>query len=340
MGVAKKIAVGVGALVGVVVLAAGGGYVWASSSAASKLEATYDIHRADFPIPFPLTDAEVDSLRSERVAAGVRGDPLAGLDLDSIANERAVARGQHLTAATYGCKECHGDDFSGGVMVDDPAIGRLLGPNLTTGAGSRTLTYTAADWDRIVRHGVKPNGAGTPMPSQDFFAMSDRELSDIVAYIRSLPPVDNEVPPVSLGPVGKMLVATGQFQFSADIHPTKHDITHATFPPPALPNAEFGKHLAQTCAGCHNTSFTGGKIIGGPPDWPPAANLTPAGLVDWTYEDFHRALTEGVSKDGRALLEPMASAPKFAKNMTDVELQALWAYFSSLPPTPTGNKQD
>lgn len=338
MGVAKKIGIGVGALVGVIVLAAGGGYVWASSSAASKMAATYDVHRVDFPIPFPLTDAEVDSLRRERAAAGIAGDPLAGLNLDSIATERAVARGRHLTNATYGCLECHGADFSGGVMVDDPAIGRLLGPNLTTGNGSRTLDYTAADWDRIVRHGVKPNGSGSPMPSKDFFAMSDRELSDIVAYIRSFPPVDNEVPPISLGPVGKMLVATGQFELSADVHPTNHDITHAPEPPPALPNAEFGAHLAQTCIGCHSATFSGGKIIGGPPDWPPAANLTPAGLVDWTYEDFHRAMTEGRSKDGRPLLEPMASMPKFAKNMTEVELQALWAYISTLPARPTGSR--
>ena len=37
-------------------------------------------------------------------------------------------------------------------MVDDPAMGRLLGPNLTLGTGSRTLAYTAADWD--LHHGL------------------------------------------------------------------------------------------------------------------------------------------------------------------------------------------
>jgi mono/diheme cytochrome c family protein len=105
-----------------------------------------------------------------------------------------------------------------------------------------------------------------------------------------------------------------------------------------LPDAAFGKHLAQTCSGCHGAKSTGGKIIGGPPDWPPAANLTPTGLAGWTYEDFHRALTEGKSKDGRALLAPMSDVPKFAKNMTETELQALWAYFSTLPPQPTGSK--
>ncbi len=335
MGILKKVAIGVGGLVGLLVVAGVGGYAWASSTAAEKLAATHEVHRVDFPIPFPLTDEEVAALRTERASTVPKGqDPLAGVDLATVANERAVARGKHLTDALYGCGECHGANFGGGVMVDDPAIGKLLGPNLTRGTGSRTASYTAADWDRMVRHGVKPNGSGSPMPSKDFFAMSDRELSDIVSFIRSLPDVNKEVPPIALGPVGKVLVASGRFQLSAEVHPTKHVITHEKLPPAAVADATFGKHLAQTCSGCHGEKFAGGPIIGGPPDWPPAANLTPTGLAGWTFEDFSRALKEGKRKDGTALREPMATMPKFAKNMTDTELQALWAYIKSLPPQP------
>ena len=46
--------------------------------------------------------------------------------------------------------------------------------------------------------------------------MSDQELSDIVTYIRSVPPVDNEVPGVALGPLGKVLVATGQLPLAVE----------------------------------------------------------------------------------------------------------------------------
>ncbi|MBY0489324.1 MAG: c-type cytochrome [Gemmatimonadaceae bacterium] len=325
MGAGKKIAMGLGMLVGGVAVLAAGGYAWASSTAASKLAATYDVHRVDFPIPFPLDSAEADSVRAVQPQA----------DLAQIALEQAAARGKHLVTTVYVCGECHGQNFGGGVMVDDPSIGKAHGANLTLGKGSRTLTYTAADWDRMVRHGVKPSGTGTVMPSMDFFQMSDRELSDIVSYIRSLPPVDHEEIPVTLGPLGKVLVATDQIRLAAAHHPTNHTITHAVLPPPAQADAAFGKHLAQTCSGCHGPQFAGGKIIGGPPDWPPAANLTPTGLAGWSYEDFHRALTEAKSKDGRALREPMAGMPKFAKNMTDVELKALWAYISSLPPQAT-----
>jgi len=71
--------------------------------------------------------------------------------------------------------------------------------------------------------------------------------------------------------------------------------------------------------------------VAGPPNWPPAANLTPAGLTGWSYDDFVRAMREGVRKDGTPLREPMSVMPKFAKNMTDVEMQALWAYISTVP---------
>ena len=329
MGLARRAAIGVGGLLGVLVVGAGAFYLWASSAASSRLAVSYAVHRVDFPIPFPLTEAELSMLRAER---GV----LAESDIHALATARAVARGQHLIESFYACAECHGADFGGGVMIDDRAVGRILGPNLTLGSGSRTLAYTAADWDRMVRHGVKPSGSGSPMPSKDFFEMSDRELSDVVSYIRSRPAVNREVPAVTLGPLGKVLLATGELLLSADIHPTKHIIDHAVLPPPVAADATFGRHRAQTCTGCHRDNFAGGPIIGGPPDWPPAANLTPAGLVGWTYDDFVGALRDGKSKNGRALLEPMSSMPKFAKNMTEVEMQALWEFIRALPAAPTG----
>lgn len=60
------------------------------------------------------------------------------------------------------------------------------------------------------------------------------------------------------------------------------------------------------------------------------------GLVGWTYDAFVRALREGKSKSGVALREPMAGMPKLARNMSDTELQAMWAYFEELASLPTG----
>lgn len=290
----------------------------------SKLHARIiDTHRVDFPIPFPLTGAE-------------RGKLEPGQDSDEIALANAISRGDHLVHARYGCVECHGQDFGGGVMLDSRILGTFLGPNLTTGRGSRTLDYDASDWDRAVRHGVAPDGHPTVMPAEDFQLMSDQELSDIVAYVRSLPPVDREVAPPRLGPLGMVLVATGQMRFSADVIPI-HTAPHAELPPVMEATAEFGKHLAGTCSGCHGANFAGGPIAGGDPSWPSAMNLTPHadGLAGWTFDDFVGALQDGKRPDGTPLREPMSLLVAYGRNMSDVELRALWAFLQTLPPVPT-----
>ncbi len=103
MGIVRKVAIGVGGLLGLLVVVGGGAYVWASSATSTKLETVRDVHRVDFPIPFPLTDDEVSALRAERVANGIvaKGDdPLAGLDVNAIATERAAAANGKVSRAT------------------------------------------------------------------------------------------------------------------------------------------------------------------------------------------------------------------------------------------------
>ena len=309
----KIVGLGLAVLIRLAVVA----YAWASHAAGRKLSKTYATHTVDFPIPFATSRQEV------RNAA----------DSGGRARAEAVERGRHLVESRYGCSGCHGSDFGGGVMVDNAAIGSLLGPNLTAGKGSVILGYTASDWDRIVRHGVKRNGTPALMPSQDFRQMSDQELSDIVAFIQSRPGVDKWVPAPSLGPVGKVLLATGKFTLSADIL-APHDKPHAASPPAPEVTVDFGRHLAGACMGCHRSDLGGGTIVAGDPAWPPAANLTPGtdGLDGWTFTDFARTMREGKRPDGTALRPPMSELIPYARKMTDVELQALWTYLRSLPP--------
>jgi hypothetical protein len=58
-------------------------------------------------------------------------------------------------------------------------------------------------------------------------------------------------------------------------------------------------------------------------------------LAGWTYEQFVRAMREGVRPDGTPLQAPMTLVASYAQNMTDVELQALWAYLQSVPAVPS-----
>ena len=309
----------------VVLLLAGGVYSWASATANRTLSRTLDSHAVDFPVPFPIEE-------EEREALG-----LTPAEAEELALEQALERGRHLVNSRYPCAECHGADYGGGVMVDAFPIGTLMGPNLTSGEGTVVADYTVTDWDRTVRHGILPDGRPTVMPSEDFLLMSDQELSDIIVYLRSRPVVDREVPPVTLGPLGRFLVARGEIVLSAD-HLEDHFVEHARVPPPAEVSVEFGRHLAGVCTGCHRPELTGGPIAGGDPSWVPAANLTPhaEGLAGWSYDDFVRAMLEEERPDGAAIRAPMTFVTPFARNMTEVELQALWLYLESLAPQPTG----
>lgn len=319
----KTVLRALGVLVPLVLFVAGGAYLWASGAAAKSLGRTIDVHTVDFPIPFPLDPAEVEA----------RG--LTPEEADEAALAGALERGRHLVESRYACSDCHGEDFGGGVMVDAPIMGRLLGPNISTGAGSRAEGYTAADWDRIVRHGVRRDGRVSAMPSQDFQRMSDQELSDIVAYIRSRPPVDAEVPAVTLGPLGKVLVATGQIQLSADLIGS-HFADHLPTPPAAEVSVEFGAHLAGTCTGCHGASFAGGKIPGGDPAWAPASDITQGGpgMGSWSYDEFVSVMREGRRPDGSELASPMSLVVPYTARMTPTELESLWMFLRSVPPAP------
>jgi hypothetical protein len=69
-------------------------------------------------------------------------------------------------------------------------------------------------------------------------------------------------------------------------------------------------------------------------DWAAvSANITPhpeAGLGRWTDAEIKRAITEGISRDGRELLPFMPY--DLYKKMTDSDLDAVIAYLRSIPP--------
>lgn len=328
----KRVLLGLSGVAGLALVAALGGYLYVGSAASARLAQTYEVEGVELPVPFPLTDAEVEALRQERLAADPTADPLAGVDLAAIAQERAVARAEAMLTSRIGCGDCHGMDGAGKLVADAMPVWKWYAPNITS--GGVTKAYTVADWDRIVRHGVKPDGTPATMPSADFESLSDRELSDVIAYYRSRAPIAAPQPVTELGPVGKVLIGLGQMPLSAEL--IDHAAPHLAEPPPAGATVEYGKHLAGACVGCHRQDFSGGPILQGPPDWPPAGNLTPhgEGLAGWTLEEFVRVFREGKNRDGSEIRPPMAVFRQ--STLSDVELQAMFSYFQSIEAKPTG----
>ncbi len=240
----------------------------------------------------------------------------------------AIAYGEHLSRIR-GCTDCHGENLAGHLMIDDPMVTRLYTSNLTSGKGGIGSTYTDSDWERAIRHGVRPDGKPLIfMPAQEFFYLSDKDLGALIAYLKSLPPVDNELPSSTIGPVGRILYLAGEMPLiPAEL--TDHTANHPTPPTPGV-TVEYGKYLAVGCMGCHGRDFSGGPIPGVPSDWPPAANLTPSGnLKHWSEHDFIQAVRTGIKPNGRTFSPYMPYRTLNA--MTDEELKAVWMFLKSLP---------
>jgi mono/diheme cytochrome c family protein len=245
----------------------------------------------------------------------------------------AVAHGKHL-AETRGCNDCHGKDFAGNLVIKDGAMGTLHAPNLTRGKGGRIAAFKDEDWVRAIRHGVGPDQRGLfIMPSEEYAHFSDEDLGALIAFLKTVPPVDRERVPTALGPVSRVLLATGKMQLAAET--IDHVNVKPAFVQPGI-TADYGRYVAASCIGCHGPNFSGGKIAVGPPNWPEAANLTPhtaSRIAKWTEEDFLKVLRTAKRPDGTDLNPVM---PRVFGQMNDVELKALWSYFKTLPPVATG----
>ncbi|MEJ6024102.1 cytochrome c [Ramlibacter sp. PS4R-6] len=251
-----------------------------------------------------------------------------------VEDQQSLARGKYLFESR-GCVDCHGANGGGRVFVEKDDL-KIAGPNIT--AGGATAAYQPADWERSIRHGVRPNGRPLMiMPSEDYNRFTDQDLAALVAYVRKLPPQKGGEAILKFPPPMRVLYGFGAIQDAAA------KIDHNL--PPAQPveagvNVKHGAYVANMCIGCHGEHLSGGKIPGGPPDWPAAANLTPGegSVMKARYKDsaaFIAMLRSGKRPDGSAI--PVMPFESLAK-LNDVDAQALHAYLLTVEPRPFGKR--
>ena len=250
-----------------------------------------------------------------------------------VSDAPALARGKYLFESR-GCVDCHGADGAGRSFVNDGKGTHIAGPNITP-AGV-VAKYQPVDWVRTIRHGVKPDGRpAMVMPSEDYNRFTDVDLAALVAHVRSLAPVKGG------GKAVVELPLPAWVMYGFDVIPdAAQRINHVL--PPAQPvpqgvTVAHGAYVANMCLGCHGATLSGGKIPGGPPDWPAAANLTPGeGSAMVRYRNvgaFVSMMRSGKRPDGSAIqVMPFGSISK----MDDVDLPALYAYLQTLAPHPAG----
>ncbi len=271
------------------------------------------------------------------IIATLRINTTYDIDTETVAipENASLERGEHLVNAVSSCTACHGDNLGGAVVLDDPLIMTIYAPNLTVGAGGAGSTFTDQDFVRAIRHGVDPDGRPLLfMPAHHFYIMSDEDLGDTLAYLRSLEPIDNLVPEPTLGPLGYLFTLLDPTLMPARV--IDHTGPRPDPPEPGI-TTEYGEYLVSlgTCADCHGPDFNGAPSFG--PGEPPAANLTPNGeLAGWSTADFIHTIRTGVNPAGRRLQDPMASAVDIFGLQTDEELAAIFAYLQSLPARENG----
>jgi mono/diheme cytochrome c family protein len=227
------------------------------------------------------------------------------------------------------CEDCHGPGLAGQVVDEDPLFGTLVSANLTSGNGGVGDDFSDADFIRALRHGVDQEGKPLViMPAQTIGKLSDEDLGDLIAYIKNLPPIDNELPEIRLGPLARILIVAG---WAPDLLPAEiidHDAQIRTEPVPGLSIA-YGEYLSFICAACHMEDLSGGPGAG------EGMNLTPGGqLATWSEEDFIETMRTGVAPDGERLEEeemPWRTLSRFS----DQEFKAIWLYLQSLPAIET-----
>jgi mono/diheme cytochrome c family protein len=253
------------------------------------------------------------------------------------ADSALVERGRHLTQAIAKCGDCHGENLGGTAFINSAAFARIPAPNITGGRGGALAAYSDEELARVIRHGVKRDGrAALIMPSESFVHLTEADLGALIAYLRTVPPVDSQWPAPRVGPIGRMMIVSGQPVMAASyIDHERRDVAPAAQPDTT---AAYGRYLAVvgSCPVCHNPAMSGGAS-GGPPGSPIPANITPTGIGNWTEADFVRLLREGKGIGGRDIDNEFMPWQNMGR-MTDAEIHALWLYLRSLPPKEIGER--
>jgi mono/diheme cytochrome c family protein len=272
------------------------------------------------------------------------------------AHEPDLANGEYMFIAG-GCAECHAQPLKR--CKDNEVRDKLLltggrclrtefgvfnvpniSPDKETGIGK----WTTLDFVNAMKRGIGPGGAHLypAFPYTSYQRMTYEDLIDLKAYLDTLPPVKNKVPPHSLTFPYNIRRGVGLWQLLY--------VDGKTFVPDTKASAEInrGAYLVGGpghCGECHSPrNFLGGimqsKAFAGAQNpegkKAPMPNITPShdGIGDWTEADMHAFLEDGRLPDGDVVGGLMARVQENMAKLRPEDRSAIVAYLKSLPPRP------
>jgi mono/diheme cytochrome c family protein len=251
------------------------------------------------------------------------------------------------------CSACHmaqGQDdrtrLAGGLKLKSP-FGTFVAPNISPDRKYGIGGWSELEFVNAMKRGVGKDGEHLypAFPYTAYSLMTTKDVRDLFAYLKTLPPVAQPTAGHELGFPYNMRMAVGGWKLLY-FHPEE-------FKPDPVKSAAWnrGRYLAEGpahCAECHTPrGALGGpdldQLYAGAPNLEAggrfATNITPHadGIADWSEQDMVDFLKSGTDK---CFNEPegMRSVLASTANYSDADLAALAAYIRSLPPKPGNGK--
>jgi mono/diheme cytochrome c family protein len=277
-------------------------------------------------------------------------------DLKVQITPERIERGRYLANHVMICMDCHStrnwNEFSaplepgtlgkGGEIFDARAgfPGTYYSANITP-AGIKD--WTDGEIFRAITEGVRKNGKPIfpVMPYRNYGQLDSEDIQSVIAYIRSLPPIEYKVPESS-----------SDFPMNFIINTIPKD-AHLSKRPSDTNSIEYGKYVitAASCGECHTPfesgkfmeelRFAGGRTFSLPAGVIASTNITmdpETGIGSWTKEAFvarfksygdsslaHRKVD--FSKEFNTIMPWTMYA-----GMTDHDLGAIYDYLRSIKP--------
>jgi mono/diheme cytochrome c family protein len=271
-------------------------------------------------------------------------------EVSASTDSAVVARGHYVVRRLANCAQCHGDPklternqegeevpLSGGFAFKIPP-GEFFARNITPDAATGIGRFTDGEVARALRSGVGHDGRAL-LPFMEMQGLSDEDLTAVVSYLRSQPPVSNPVPSHKPNLLGQIVIAT---VLANPVGPKETPLKAS----PRGATLENGKYLAESialCWSCHTqrdmkTGALVGARFGGanmPDDNNPKRTWAPPNLTsDPTTGRLAKfSEDEFVARFRQGRVIPGSPMPwQGFRNLEEDDVRAIYRYLKSLPP--------
>lgn len=272
--------------------------------------------------------------------AGSLAETASGAD----ATAREIGRGRYLAIAAD-CAACHtvhsGLPYAGGYGIPSP-FGTIYSTNITPSRSYGIGTYSEADFARVLRQGVTPEGKYLypAMPYTSYTNLTDADIRSLYVYfMNAVKPVEQMSRPTRLMfPLNMRFLMIGWNW----LYLKKQRMA---VPGTATSQVARGAYLATALAHCDVCHTPRNFLMAEIPDrnlggaalssWyaPDITPDYPSGISTWTDEQLRLYLRTGNAPDKAQAAGPMAEAvEKSFQHLSGRDIDALIAYLRQVPP--------